>query len=235
MAFHSGGTRNGVLISRSEKQFILEGCRDNCRQDGRSRGEFRSYSIVSSDSNITTAVQGQRLQPPLVLSNGSARLLMPTGETDIVCSVRAELAHPALERPNSGVLEIHVDTTRKSGRNNALDELESTLSRLLSNHLVDLDQLCISPSHYAWRLHVDLLVAASSGGSLVDACRCDLFTSSDPFWVIFDSQMSLKLFYFFFSFLLCTMWPYMQHRHSGGFKKCSATKCVDSDSKRVSG
>ena len=170
MTFKSGGTRNGVLISNSENQFILEGCRDNCRQDGRSRDEFRSYAIVSSDSNAIASDQHQRLQPPLVLSNGSARLLMSTGETDLVCSVRAELAHPAIDRPNSGVLEIHVDTTRKSSRNNSLDELESTLSRLLSSHLVDLDKLCISPSHYAWRLHVDLLVVASSGGSLVDAC-----------------------------------------------------------------
>ena len=136
MAFNSGGTRNGVLISSSENQFILEGCRDNCRQDGRSRDEFRSYAIVSSDSNAIASDQHQRLQPPLVLSNGSARLLMSTGETDLVCSVRAELAHPAIDRPNSGVLEIHVDTTRKSSRNNSLDELESTLSRLLSNHLV---------------------------------------------------------------------------------------------------
>jgi exosome complex component RRP42 len=176
MTSNSSGLRSGILISSSERQFILEGCRDNCRQDGRKRDEARSYCVVGSDSSSSSSSsfqydsQRQQLQPPLVLSNGSARLLLPTGATDLVCSVRAELVQPALDRPNAGVLEIQIDTTQKGSRNSYIEELESTLSRLLPSHLVNLQHLCVVPSHYVWRLNIDLLIVAASGGSLVDAC-----------------------------------------------------------------
>ena len=48
--------------------------------------------------------------------------------------------------------------------------LESTLSHLLLPHLVDVKALCVVPHHYVWKLHIDLFLIATSGGSLVDAC-----------------------------------------------------------------
>jgi exosome complex RNA-binding protein Rrp42 (RNase PH superfamily) len=105
------------------------------------------------------------LEVPLVLSNGSARVFLGTGDIHILVSVKAELVAPALNRPNEGVIGVHVDLMHKRD-----DELESTLSNLLLPHLVDTEKLCIVPHHYVWSLHLDLLILASSGGSLLDAC-----------------------------------------------------------------
>jgi exosome complex component RRP42 len=176
-------TLSDSLISSSEKRFILEGCLDHCRQDGRARNQARPYSILSgggsSSSNTntsgntnntndnTTNTTNNSDASPLILSNGSARLFLPTGETHIVCSIKAEIVHPSTHQPNRGVLELAVDTLSASSRN---DELESTLLHLLGNFLVDYEQLCIVPHYYVWRLSVDLMILCAHGGSIVDAC-----------------------------------------------------------------
>jgi exosome complex RNA-binding protein Rrp42 (RNase PH superfamily) len=151
------------IISNSEQKFIIQGCRENCRHDGRARHEFRPYSIhVGGGSAAEADVQQQ---PPLVLSHGSARVFLATGETHILVSVKAELVLPAVDRPNEGVIDLHVDLMQKRD-----EDLESTLSSLLLPHFVDTKELCIVPNHYVWRLHIDLLVMACGGGSLLDAC-----------------------------------------------------------------
>ena len=154
-------------VSQSELKYILQGCRDDCRVDGRRRNEFRPYSIVVND---------------ICLSYGSARVFLPSGSTHIIVSVRAELvippsapvstsasALPSGGRNEEGVIEVHVDFMHGNNRA-AEDDLESTLSSLLVPHLVDRKALCVSPDHYVWKLSIDVLVVASGGGSLVDAC-----------------------------------------------------------------
>ena len=154
------------MISSSEQKFIVQGCQENCRQDGRSRQEFRSYSTISGGGDCSKADNGSMDdQPPLVLSNGSARVFLATGETHILTSVKAELVVPAISHPNSGVIDIHVDFMH-----NKDETLESTLSSLLLPHLVETERLCVSPNYFVWKLSVDVLVIASSGGSLLDAC-----------------------------------------------------------------
>ena len=150
------------MISSSEQKYIVEGCRENCRQDGRSRQEFRSYSTISGGSH---KADGMEDQPTLVLSNGSARTFLATGETHILTSVKAELVVPAISHPNSGVIDIHVDFMH-----NKDESLEATISSLLLPHLVDTEQLCVAPNYFVWKLSVDVLVIASNGGSLLDAC-----------------------------------------------------------------
>ena len=150
-------------VSQSELKYILQGCRDDCRVDGRRRNEFRPYSIVVND---------------ICLSYGSARVFLPSGSTHIIVSVRAELVIPPSTplstsasggRNEEGVIEVHVDFMHGNNRA-AEDDLESTLSSLLVPHLVDRKALCVSPDHYVWKLSIDVLVVASGGGSLVDAC-----------------------------------------------------------------
>ena len=160
---------NKTLISKSEQRYIIEGCQDNCRQDGRTCDEFRKYLTIVGESSETSssADAGQPPNGPLVLSNGSSRVLLPTGETHILVSVKAELVEPSRSKPNEGIVTVHVDTMNSNRRN---DELESTLADLLVPHLVDLKKLCIVPGYHAWRLHLDLMVLESEGGSLLDAC-----------------------------------------------------------------
>lgn len=163
------------MISNSEKSFIIDGCRENCRQDGRTRNEFRSYMTISGSSpSIDTDNDEQSSShPPLVLSNGSARVFLATGETHILVSVKAELVTPAMSHPDCGVLGIHVDYMHKTpqGKSSSKDDpLEPTIASLLLPHLVDSKQLCIVSHHYVWKLHLDVMVLASNGGSLLDAC-----------------------------------------------------------------
>jgi exosome complex RNA-binding protein Rrp42 (RNase PH superfamily) len=153
-----------VIISSSEQKFIFDGCRENCRQDGRARQEYRSYSTVSGASSTSSSEQADD-HPPLALSNGSARVFLATGETHLLVSVKAELVVPAMSHPSSGVLDIHVDFMHDKD-----ETLGSTISNLLLPHLVDLERLCVVPNYYVWRLAIDVLVIASNGGSLLDAC-----------------------------------------------------------------
>jgi exosome complex component RRP42 len=194
-----------TLLSQSEQEYIRQGCRENCRLDGRTRDEFRSYTIVTGDtsdnntnttdttdtisSNSNTLThhhhhqhqqhQHQHQQAPLVLSNGSARIFSAsagcTNNTHILCSVKAEIVHPAPNQPDKGVVELHVDTLTTTGSSSRTrqrqlqDGWTATLHQLLVEHLVDLKALCIVPGHYVWRLHVDFYLLQADAGSLLDA------------------------------------------------------------------
>jgi exosome complex component RRP42 len=152
-------------ISTSEQKYVIEGCRQNCRQDGRGCDEIRAYmadcgSTTNDESNVAD---------PLVLSNGSARVFLPTGELNILVSVRAGLAIPSRSRPDEGMIAVQVDLLQNTGQKRN-DELESTLTELLVPHLINKKELCVVPHHYVWKLYIDVLVLASEGGSLLDAC-----------------------------------------------------------------
>ena len=150
-----------TTISSSEQRFIWQGCADDCRADGRTCSESRQYSLTK--------------RAPLELSNGSSRLLLPSGETHILCSTKAELVHPSQSQPNQGLLSLHVDTlTSKASHDN--EELESVLHHLLSD-IIDLKGLCIVPYHYCWRLHIDVMLLTVQGGSVVDACASVILQS----------------------------------------------------------
>mgnify|MGYP005845664037 CR=1 FL=1 len=163
------------FLSSSEKQYILDGCYDNCRVDGRTRDEFRLYTIVTSSESSDGSFEGH---PPLILSNGSARLFFSasgTTATQILCSVKAELGHPADDRPSEGSIQIHVEDTlaaASSSRKKNEEErnyLQSILSELLAPNLLDLKSLCIIPGLYAWTLNIDIMVLSGTAGNLVDA------------------------------------------------------------------
>ena len=151
-------------ISLSEQKFIVEGCRQNCRQDGRACHEIRSY-MMDQGSTSNSGVESD----PLVLSHGSARVFLSTGELNVLVSVRASLAIPSRARPEEGMIEVHVDLLQRKGQRRD-EELESTLTELLVPHLVNKKDLCVVPRHYVWKLYIDLLVLSSDGGSLLDAC-----------------------------------------------------------------
>lgn len=150
-----------MSISTSESKFIVDGCRDDCRVDGRSRKDFRLYSSVVGD---------------FALSYGSARIFLATKETHVLVSVKAELVAPASSAPSEGAIEVHVDYMQ-GNNNNRDDDLESTLSNLLLPHLVDKRKLCVAPNYYVWKLNIDLFVITSGGGSLIDACSQGIYAA----------------------------------------------------------
>ncbi|KAL3944538.1 MAG: hypothetical protein SGBAC_001406 [Bacillariaceae sp.] len=127
-----------------------------------------SGSNPSAESNDSS----EQHNSPLVLSNGSARVFLATGETHVLVSVKAELVTPAMSHPGCGVLDINVDYMHnpQGKTSNKDDSLAPTISSLLLPHLVDPKQLCVVPHHFVWKLHLDVMVLASNGGSLLDAC-----------------------------------------------------------------
>jgi len=164
-----------IQLSPSERQYILDGCADNCRSDGRDREEFRLYTIVSSSS-----ASEETTDPPLILSNGSARLFLSSSggkaATHILCSIKAELGHPSEERPHQGSLQIHVEdslagaSSAKRQSEKDRNYLQSILVDVLGPTLLDLDALCILPYHYAFQVNVDVEILSGTAGNLIDAC-----------------------------------------------------------------
>lgn len=118
------------------------------------RDEFRDLKIV---------------QGPILLSNGSARLLGGR-HYHILCSVKAEIVQPSSIRPNEGVIEINVDRQLKQQRREQEDTLKSLCETLIAEHLVDPKKLCILPHHFVWRLSIDIyLLSDFDSISIIDA------------------------------------------------------------------
>jgi exosome complex component RRP42 len=153
----SSSSSAAVLLSQSERDFILAGCREDCRVDGRKCNEFRKFTILTgneqqqqqqqhhgkSSSNVIHHVelnQQNQSQPQLVLSAGSARLVSTCGSTHLLCSVKAEVVRPTRQAPRDGVVELHVETLHSGNGSGSAgggmsrrdcDELAVILSRLL--------------------------------------------------------------------------------------------------------
>lgn len=166
-------------ISPSERQYILDGCADNCRNDGRTTQEMRPYTIVTSSETDSSGADGQEGQPPLILSNGSARLFLSssgTAATHILCSVKAELGHPSEDNPYEGNIQIHVEDSLGGAalsRRQSQEErnyLQAIISELLAPNLLDLRSLCIMPHHYAFTINIDVEILSGSAGNLIDCC-----------------------------------------------------------------
>lgn len=133
---------SSLLLSRAEQAFIVEGCRSNCRVDGRKRDDFGRYTILTA---------------PLPLANGSARLI--GRGVHLLCSVKADMVVPAMDQPDVGVVEIAVQTLDPSSSSRTNRNVDESLCQdLLGDHLVDRRRLCVVKGEYVWRLSIDLLV-----------------------------------------------------------------------------
>ncbi len=134
----------------------------NFRQDGRSNLHYRPYTLLSPTSSP-------------ILSNGSSRLLLPGSNTDILCSIKADLVHPPFIK-SEGVIDLNINLLpyasdsqdRKAIRREEM-EVASTLSHLLLPHLLDRNRLVVLEGRYVWRLNIDILVTHCDG-NLMDAC-----------------------------------------------------------------
>ena len=153
-----------MSISPSEINFIRQSCMANFRLDGRSNSNYRPYTLLSPT------------QSP-ILSNGSSRLLLPSSNTDILCSIKAELVHPPFFK-SEGIIEVNMNILPFASTSNSKDrknirkeeqEVSSLLSHLLLPHLLNKNDLVVLEGRYVWRLNIDILVTHCDG-SLVDAC-----------------------------------------------------------------
>uniref|UniRef100_A0A7S2PKB9 Ribosomal RNA-processing protein 42 n=1 Tax=Leptocylindrus danicus TaxID=163516 RepID=A0A7S2PKB9_9STRA len=145
-------------ISQSEIVYTLQGCESNIRSDGRELTDVRPYEVTIGS---------------ILLSNGSARVSLPNGGTDILCSIKAEVVSSSSD---VGVVEVAVEflagANTVAGSRIMRARQEAELSKILHKLLtsaVDLKGLCIVRRKWCWKLCVDILVV-SSDGSLIDTC-----------------------------------------------------------------
>ena len=179
---------NSTIISQSEISSILSACSNNFRFDGRSNLDIRPYTLLkststdssSSLSTSSTTYNHEEITP--ILSNGSSRLCLPGSNTDIICSIKADIVHPPqYQVKNEGLIELNIDIlpfASTSSTNNNMDrksirkeemEVTSTLMHLLIPHLVDKEQLVIVKGRFVWRLYIDVFVMHCDG-NLMDCC-----------------------------------------------------------------
>ncbi|KAI9994226.1 hypothetical protein PInf_016794 [Phytophthora infestans] len=128
-----------LKVSSSEKDYIVEGVAADVRADGRDRLSYRSLSLETS---------------LLAQSNGSARASLEASGTDVLASVKLEVASPLPEDPNAGIVQLY-------GR--AVEELNVELSQLMTRLLcscpsAELEKYCIIPGESVWSISIDVMV-----------------------------------------------------------------------------
>ncbi|CEG41879.1 exosome complex exonuclease rrp42-like protein [Plasmopara halstedii] len=145
-----------LKISASEKKYIVEGVAADVRADGRDRLSYRNISIETS---------------LLSQSNGSARASIEASGTDVLASVKLEVASPLPEAPNAGIVQVCVSccpsiSAKLYGR--AVEELNVELSQLMTRLLcshsnAELEKYCIIPGESVWSINIDVMVFESTG------------------------------------------------------------------------
>ena len=111
-----------MSISKAERDYIREGVEDDIRQDGRSRMDYRDFSIE-------TGVLAQ--------SNGSAMLKL--GASRVLVSVKLEIGSPDPNFPDLGKVFCSVDWCKSSAWSSEerieREMLTASLSRRLERAL----------------------------------------------------------------------------------------------------
>lgn len=145
-------------VSSAEKEYIVAGCNDLVRADGRGTDDFRPISI---ENHIFPHV------------SGSSRVRV-SDSVDILCSVKLEAAEPADHIPNEGLLAISVDISPSCQLlmdDRQLQAYEAQIAEKLQSVLgissaIDLCNLCIIPGKFCWSVQIDLVILQMDGDPL---------------------------------------------------------------------
>lgn len=150
-------------LSQAEHEFIIGGCREDIRTDGRCCQEYRRY-VLLSESSEASSIDSVPLKAPLCLASGSSRLLEVGRHTaddsgiHLLCGIHPELVHPSPLNPTKGMIELQVDALGVNTRQERqqLEQLSGLLNHLVAPYIVDLDTLCVVPNETVWLLHIDI-------------------------------------------------------------------------------
>jgi len=139
-----------VIISSDEAAYVVSGCGQNIRLDGRECGDFRTVTV---DKSILPHV------------NGSSRVRVGDN-VDVICSAKLEVDVPNDDQPKHGRIEISVEvspTCLINDESTNTEEYESKLASELTNMIKSYssfpwEQLCIVPGYHCWVLYLDLII-----------------------------------------------------------------------------
>jgi exosome complex component RRP42 len=174
-----------VSISGAEREFIIQGVELNIRSDGRSRLDYRHFTLETGVN---------------VQCNGSARVKLEN--TDIIAGVRIDLTEPHPYYPDEGVIRVSVEcspSASSSFKGREGEDLSLQLSRVLlrslGRHSLDMRSLCVIPGKLVWALHIDALVMDSSGNlfdTLSIAVRAALYDTRIPKVIVEDDDVEVS-------------------------------------------
>jgi exosome complex component RRP42 len=170
-------------ISQSERRYVIEGVEQNMRSDGRSRLDYRTFTLEAGLVSQT---------------NGSARVRLGQN-TDVLVGVKVEVGEVDIDFPDQGILQVHVECLPSASpefEGRGAEELNATLAATLSNLIrnsfaIDWKSLCISPGKQCWIVYVDCLVLDSSGNifdALSIAVKAALHNTKIPKIEVFELE-----------------------------------------------
>lgn len=148
-------------------KYLHDHLAQDVRPDGREFLSFRPISV-----NVSSITQ----------ADSSA--VFKIGNTTVICGIKAELATPKAETPNSGYIVPNVELSALCSpkfRPGPPSEEAQVISKLMENILynsaaVDLKNLCICEAKLVWVLYCDLL-CINYDGAVIDACTGALVTA----------------------------------------------------------
>lgn len=158
------GGKTAITLSKSEKEYIVQGVKADLRNDGRSCLDWRPLSTELY---------------PVPQAAGSSRVLL--GGTDVLVSIKGDIGRPTLEHPDEGIIVCFVDSSAVTSMNtiSGANEERQTAERnaeltailndiLVGSGAIDKRKLCLMSGRHCWVLYIDVLVL-DYAGNLVDA------------------------------------------------------------------
>ena len=169
----SSSVTPSLLLSPTERQFLVDGIHCDIRNDGRSRLDYRFFQLT------TAAVPH---------ASGSARIRLDG--TDILVAVTLDITPVNPERPTQGIALCEVEfaasaalSSSSSSAVTAIRLADALQGLLVRSGALDLAQLCILPHSQCWTLYLDAVILSAKGNllsALSLAALAALLTTSIP-------------------------------------------------------
>ncbi|CAG9320819.1 unnamed protein product [Blepharisma stoltei] len=137
---------------QSEKKFITDGIKQNCRCDGRGILSSRRIKI---EKGVCT------------LSPGSAQLNIELSSPHIICGCKLEIGVPEVE--DEGIVNLSIELAGKSLMTDKerMAEVKSLIEMLMLNYF-NKKQLCIIPGRKCWKLFIDVEILDKDASNLIE-------------------------------------------------------------------
>ena len=164
-----------LLLSPTERRYLIQGIQADLRNDGRSRLDYRFFHLTTN---------------PIPHAAGSARIRLDG--TDVLVAATLDVSPVDVARPEEGIVQCSVEfaasaalsSTTSAASHAVAVRLSDALSGLLvRSACVDARQLCILRGSQCWTLYVDALILSSAGNLLSAislAALAALLTTSIP-------------------------------------------------------